>query len=565
MLTGIARHGKAFDAHPTLVPLPAAKAAPRVTRLQRRRGSSLAVDDVRSGRRWAGLCLLAALSAGCGDAPSVSAEWRMADRTVDRFTDRPLGTSAEGPDGIVDRYDHAQGALVRGRNGNVSTRFPADGLYDVVLDACATSGATRFAWSIDGGPSQEAPGCQTTVRLSEGPHEARLLATSADGAEAQMLLRLEVRDLIVVGLGDSFSAGSGNSRGGLVSLDYDNVVCTRSGRSGQAMAALELEKRDPHTSVTFIHLSCGGARASLGFLRAHNEQAPQILELSQILPAGQSVDFLTFTIGGNDVRFSEIIGQLIDQPDAPLSLMGSERTHDRVQRLLLELRETMSGVAACFGTGFENRPCEVVGPSGRDDDLQVVRVPPIPLAARDRVVHITYPDLTTRWVRDLAGNVVRDASGVAQIETCPSGAVEAPGDLLDGVRDGMVNGQLPGGRSPVLSRSEWAWGDAVMLAPEDPAPGDRAPATYVYTLEAGGGVALPVLNTLNSLVMESRARFGWTSSDRWWRDSRGRGYCSPASDNWFYRSIFHPNDAGYAGEAPIIVAEAERLGVVPAR
>jgi hypothetical protein len=507
--------------------------------------------------------LIALLATGCG-GPDAVAHWRMTDRTLDRFTDAPLGTSVEGPDGIVDRYDRAQGGLVRGRNGNISSKFPADGLYEVTLDACKTTGAATYAWAIDGGAPVAAAGCETTVRLSEGTHEATLLATSSSGEESRATARLEVRDLIVVGLGDSFSAGSGNSRGGLVSVDYDNLECTRSGRAGQAAAALEMEKRDPHTSVTFIHLACGGARASLGFLRAHNNQVPQILELSQILPPGQAVDFMTFTIGGNDVRFSEIVAQLIDQPDAPLSTMDGERTHDRVQRLILELRETMSSVAACFGAGYQNRPCEVTGPSGRDDDLQVVAVPRIPVRAPDRIMHITYPDLTTRFVRDLIGNVVRDASGAPQIEICPSGAVDVPGDLLDGVRDGLVNGRPPGGRSPVLSRSEWTWGDAVMLSPTDPAPDDAVPVSWVYPMEAGGGVALPLQNTLNSLVMESRARFGWTSSDRWWRDSRGRGYCAPSSDIWVFRSIFHPNDPGYVGEATGIVAEAERLGVTPA-
>ena len=53
-------------------------------------------------------------------------------------------------------------------------------------------------------------------------------------------------------------------------------------------------------------------------------------------------------------------------------------------------------MAACFGDGFEGRPCEVYGPSGRDDDMQVVRLPRIPLVARNRVVQVTYPDLTTR-------------------------------------------------------------------------------------------------------------------------------------------------------------------------
>ena len=54
-----------------------------------------------------------------------------------------------------------------------------------------------------------------------------------------------MRDLIVVGLGDSFSAGSGDSRSGLVSIDYDQARCTRSGRSGQARAALEMEGAIP--------------------------------------------------------------------------------------------------------------------------------------------------------------------------------------------------------------------------------------------------------------------------------------------------------------------------------
>jgi hypothetical protein len=77
-------------------------------------------------------------------------------------------------------------------------------------------------------------------------------------------------------------------------------------------------------------------------------------------------------------------------------------------------------------------------------------------------------------------------------------------------------------------------------------------------------VPLALSNTLNSVVLESAPRFGWTSSARWWQDSRGRGYCSPEPDNYFFRSIFHPQDPGYEAKARGLVAEAERLGVVPA-
>jgi hypothetical protein len=76
-------------------------------------------------------------------------------------------------------------------------------------------------------------------------------------------------------------------------------------------------------------------------------------------------------------------------------------------------------------------------------------------------------------------------------------------------------------------------------------------------------VPLPTANTLNSVVMESAARFGWTSSRGWWQESRGHGYCSQDSDNFFFRSIFHPRDSGYVSKAHVLVAEAERLGVVP--
>jgi lysophospholipase L1-like esterase len=486
----------------------------------------------------------------------------MTDRTVDRFSDRPPGEEdVPGPDGFVDDYDNAQGVLIRGVNGNISTKFSADGTYAVELDACGSDAADDLSWSIDGGPFEPAAECLHAVRLTEGAHRAELLARDASGRESRARITMDVQDLVVVGLGDSFSAGSGNARNGLVSIDYDQIQCTRTGRSGQAAAALALEQADDKTSVTFIHLACGGARATTGFLSAHNGQAPQLLELQQILPPGQAVDFVSFTIGGNDVRFSEVVAQLIAEPDAPLTLLDGERTHDRVQRQIVELRETMARVAACFGAGFAGRPCEVTGPSGRDDDRQTLRIPPIPLRAQDRVVSVTYPDLSSRFVTDAAGNPVRDAAGQRQVETCPSGAVERPDDLLDGIPDGLIDRRPADPRPPRISRSEWAWGGTAMLGLTDPAPDDRVPSAYVYALEAGGEVALPIANTLNSLILESRARFGWTASDRWFRDSRGHGYCSPAGDNWFLRSIFHPNVAGYEGEAVGLLAEARSLGL----
>jgi hypothetical protein len=502
------------------------------------------------------LVVLAAVSPACGGGgPTAVADWRMVERTRDDFTDsgRVGEADREGPDGIVDDYEHAQGPLVPHVNGNISRKFPEDGRYEVVLDACASSGgATRFAWFVDGGAAVESEACETTVRLHEGRHAVALTARDSGGGSDTTQIEIDVKDLVVVGLGDSYSAGSGASRGGLVSADYDNARCTRTGHAAQARAAFEMERRDPHTSVTFIHLACGGAQATTGLLEAHNNQAPQVLELAEVLPAGQVVDFLTMTIGGNDIRFSEIIGQLVEERDAPLTTLDGEQAHARTQRKLLELRERLANVAACFGDGFENRPCQVRGPSGRDEDQSIVSVPRIPIAARNRIVQITYPDLTTH------------TSGRA-IEICPTGEVERPGDLVDGLLDGRAPGG--GAGSPILSGAEWAWGDATVLRPDDPAPDDAHPALYAYVPEAGGSpVPLAYANTLNSVILESGPRFGWTANARWWSDSRGHGYCAPASENYFFRTIFHPDDDGYAVEAAGIVAEAEALGVVsPAR
>ncbi len=351
--------------------------------------------------------------------------------------------------------------------------------------------------------------------------------------------------------------GQGNGMlGGMEKVGVEGVADQPCRLAGTATGASRWGWRPPH-------LACGGARTDPGLLRAHNGQPPQLLELSEILPPGQAVDFLSLTIGGNDIRFSEIVEQLVGEPDAPLSLLGGERLHDRAQRLVLELREGLARVAACLGEGFQGRPCAVEGPSGRDDDFRLVTLPPIPIAAPERVVHVTYPDLTTRFVRDDQGALVPDEEGHPQIEICPSGAVEDPGDLVDGMPDGLRPRRA---RSPYISRSEWAWADATLLQPADPAPNDSSSATYVYSEEAPGGADVPLslLNTLNSIVMESEARFGWSSSSRWWLDSRGRGYCAPEEDSWVYRSIFHPNEAGYVGKAEGLIAEAERLGLMGA-
>src|SRR5262249_30456621 len=154
-------------------------------------------------------------------------------------------------------------------------------------------------------------------------------------------------------------------------------------------------------------------------------------------------------------------------------------------------------------------------------------------------------------------------SGRPRVETCPSGAVDRPGDLLDGLPDGLINGKpIDTTSSPRMSQTEWAWGGIVMLGPTDPAPNNAVPSTYLYTPEAGGTpVPLPFVDTLNAAILEWHGRFGWAPSHRWVRGSRGHGHSSSPRGKWYLRPVFHPNAAGYQGEAQGLLAEAKRLGL----
>ena len=128
-----------------------------------------------------------------------------------------------------------------------------------------------------------------------------------------------------------------------------------------------------------------------------------------------------------------------------------------------------------------------------------------------------------------------------------------------------MNGRPTGERTPILSAPEWAWGDATLLQPADPAPNDAQPATYLIRSRGRRRDRCRCRSSTRSTrwSWSRRGRFGWTSSARWWQDSRGHGYCAPDADNFFFRSIFHPRDSGYEAKAAGLMAEAELLGVVP--
>jgi len=149
------------------------------------------------------------------------------------------------------------------------------------------------------------------------------------------------RDFLIASLGDSFASGEGNpdipqkfNWLGYVEAgaQWADRRCHRSSNNaGPARAALAVENRDPHTTVTVIQLACSGAKISAGLLqpyagvdpiRTDDEKSalcppvqpdpscipPQIDQLGAIV-GDRKIDALLISIGGNDMGFGTVASE----------------------------------------------------------------------------------------------------------------------------------------------------------------------------------------------------------------------------------------------------------------
>lgn len=164
--------------------------------------------------------------------------------------------------------------------------------------------------------------CAEPVKLSIPYPDGATVEVTFGGSEP-VVTEVKVRDLFIVGMGDSFGSGEGNpdipvrfsreraadygnggSNGELLGLparigswktigDTDFIeenarwldqACHRSLYSNQLRTALQLAIEDPHRAVTFASVACSGAEVVAGlFLRYKgNEWVPRPPELSQV-------------------------------------------------------------------------------------------------------------------------------------------------------------------------------------------------------------------------------------------------------------------------------------------
>lgn len=174
--------------------------------------------------------------------------------------------------------------------------------------------------------------------------------------------RIRVRDILVLSMGDSYGSGEGNPEvprnGNQPALwadewndhwvegesEFDDLTQSirenappeddpiegahRSSKSASAVAALQLERSDPHTSVTYVSVAWTGAKmdradCSLqpgddGFETQHHvndclSDYSQI-ELAKKLIGDRTIDALALSVGGNDIGFADLATALAIRP-----------------------------------------------------------------------------------------------------------------------------------------------------------------------------------------------------------------------------------------------------------
>jgi GDSL-like Lipase/Acylhydrolase family len=251
-------------------------------------------------------------------------DWTAVDRLVDR----------DG-DGTVDGW-----------------QTPAQAASALPAVRVSLSGAGRcdgdLIWKLDDGELKPARirGCVFEFPASEGGHA---LLVDVDGEESPTQ-EIEVRDHLVVSIGDSVASGEGNPDAGDLAAPEWRLEprCHRSMRSGAAQATVALDRGNPTASVSFVPLGCSGATIEQGLLHEYagiepdadlGKLRPQVAELGELADQ-RDVDAVLLSVGANDIRFSKLVKFCVKVDDCSRKPFGGADTAaEFVEDALRSLRE----------------------------------------------------------------------------------------------------------------------------------------------------------------------------------------------------------------------------------
>jgi lysophospholipase L1-like esterase len=122
-----------------------------------------------------------------------------------------------------------------------------------------------------------------------------------------------IRDLLIVGLGDSNASGEGNPDRGITSVRWQDRRCHRSANGFEAQTAARVEAAGRKTSVTFVPLACSGASITTGMLGPYAGIAPSggirlppQVDAMRMLIGSRRPDAVLVSIGINDLGFGNV-------------------------------------------------------------------------------------------------------------------------------------------------------------------------------------------------------------------------------------------------------------------
>ena len=221
-------------------------------------------------------------------------------------------------------------------------------------------GELNCEWRVGDGQVQTAP-CDAMVKAVLPYPGGADIAVNVAG-EQPITLHAQVRDLLIVGLGDSFASGEGNPNMPVEfsadrryqnlypkrlhndasgSAEWSDTLCHRSLYSHQLRASLQIALENPQAAVTFLGYSCSGASIASGilgpqeyvervqipgasrFISGNSKDAQirwMLRELCKVKPEEvdglwtcpdkqfrRSVDYVFLSVGGNDIGFASVV------------------------------------------------------------------------------------------------------------------------------------------------------------------------------------------------------------------------------------------------------------------
>jgi len=220
--------------------------------------------------------------------------------------------------------------------------------WPVTLDGCGSKGAgqkiTSYEWTIRGVTDKTfsthriVSACKLHLNSGlpdQGRYDVTLVVKTRGGASDSVTHPVQIKDWLVVSIGDSFSSGEGNpdrrgsyTRSGILALAckggttgdskralWKDRSCHRSALSAPAITAEHLERRDDKSSVTFLSFACSGATTEHLMSKRYEGMEPAIpnqlldpqIEAVKKAVGATPIDVLLVTIGINDLSFSDVI------------------------------------------------------------------------------------------------------------------------------------------------------------------------------------------------------------------------------------------------------------------